>query len=204
MNKIRKAIIPVAGFGTRFLPATKAQPKEMLPIVDKPTIQYIVEAAVASGIKEIIIVTSGNKRAVEDHFDKSSELEKWLAKVKKTSALNELRAIPRMANFIYIRQKGPAGNGTPILNSQSLIGNEPFAVFWGDEFFTGKVPWIKQMVEVYEKYQDPVVALVKVTKEETKRYGIFAGPEVEKNVIQVNSIMEKPGPQKAKSNLAMA
>src|SRR3989339_1535787 len=149
MQKVRKAVIPVAGFGTRFLPATKAQPKEMLPVVDKPTIQYIVEAAVKSGITEIIIVTSGNKRAVEDHFDRSPELEKWLQKVGKTAQLKQLRVIPRLANFIYIRQKGGYGNGTPILNAEPLIGDEPFGVFWGDEFFRGKKSWIKQMVEVY-------------------------------------------------------
>lgn len=199
---IRKAIIPVAGYGTRFLPATKAQPKEMLPIVDKPVIQYIVEAAVEAGIKDIIIVTSSNKRAVEDHFDRSPELEKWLAKSKRDNLLKELRWIPRMANFVYIRQKGHPGNGTPVLNAKSLIGNEPFAVFYGDEFFTGKTNWVKQLIKVYEKYQDPVVALTPVTKEETKRYGIFAGTEVEKNVFQINSIVEKPGPKKAKSNLA--
>ncbi|HAH04752.1 TPA: UTP--glucose-1-phosphate uridylyltransferase [Candidatus Komeilibacteria bacterium] len=201
MTKITKAVIPVAGFGTRFLPASKSQPKEMLPIVDKPTIQFIVEALVEAGITQIIIVTSGNKRAVEDHFDRSPELEKWLEKAKKTDLLKELRAIPRLANFIYIRQKGPVGNGTPVLNAKSLIGNEPFIVCYGDEFYTGKPNWIKQMISVYQKYQDPVVALVKVTKEDTKRYGIFSGPEVERNIYQINSIMEKPGPQKAKSNL---
>ncbi len=203
MQKIRKAIIPVAGFGTRFLPATKAQPKEMLPIVDKPAIQYIVEAAAQSGITEIIIVTSGNKRAVEDHFDRSPELEKWLAKVKKNSLLKELRVIPRMANFVYIRQKGGYGNGTPVLNAKPLIGDEPFAVFWGDEFFVSKKPWVKQMIEVYEKYQDPVLSLVKTDKEGQGRYGIIDGPEVEKRVYQINNITEKPGAQKAKSNLAV-
>ena len=202
MTKIRKAVIPVAGFGTRFLPASKSQPKEMLPIVDKPTIQFIVEALVEADITEIIIVTSGNKRAVEDHFDRTPELEKWLEKTGKTKILKELRAIPRMANFVYIRQKGPMGNGTPILNSKSLIGDEPFIVCYGDEFYTGKPNWIKQMIDVYEKYQDPVVSLIKVTKEETNRYGIFSGPQVEKDVYQINHIAEKPGPEKAKSNLA--
>jgi len=203
MQPIRKAVIPVAGFGTRFLPATKAQPKEMLPIVDKPAIQYIVEAAVKSGITEIIIVTSGNKRAVEDHFDRSPELEKWLAKVKKTKLLKELRVIPRMANFVYIRQKGGYGNGTPVLNAKPLIGNEPFAVFWGDEFFTGEKPWIRQMIEVYEKYQDPVLSLVRVPKSQVNRYGIIEGPRVAKNVYQIDKITEKPNPAKAKSNLAV-
>ncbi len=207
MQKIRKAIIPVAGFGTRFLPATKAQPKEMLPVVDKPTIQYVVEACARAGITEIIIVTSGNKRAVEDHFDKTPELEKWLAKSKKTQLLKELQNIPRLANFIYIRQKGGYGNGTPVLNAQPLIGNEPFAVFWGDEFFIpnkkGDKSWIKQMIEVYEKYQDPVLSVIEVAKEDTRRYGIIDGIQVEKNVYQVKGFAEKPGPAKAKSNLAL-
>jgi len=225
MTKIRKAIIPVAGFGTRFLPVTKAQPKEMLPIVDKPAIQYIVEACVKAGLKEIIIVTSGNKRAVEDHFDRSPELEKWLAKAKKPSLLKELRAIPRLANFIYIRQKGGYGNGTPVLNAEPLIGNEPFAVFWGDEFFTPRPldyarsatssrpsgrgsgqahkNWVQQMIETYEKYRDPVRSVIEVAKEDTKRYGIVDGVRVEKNVYQVKGFEEKPGPKKAKSNLAL-
>lgn len=202
MQKVRKAIIPAAGFGTRFLPATKSQPKEMLPIIDKPVIQYIVEAAVIAGITEIIIVTSSNKRSVEDHFDRSPELEKWLAKAKKTVQLNQLRYIPRMANFVYIRQKGGYGNGVPVLNAEHLIGNEPFAVFYGDEFYTGSPNWVQQMIRVYEKYQDPVVALTTVTKEETKRYGIFAGPKVEEKTYQISSIMEKPGPKKAKSRFA--
>lgn len=203
MNKIRKAIIPVAGYGTRFLPATKAQPKEMLPVVDKPTIQYIVEACAAAGISDIIIVTSGNKRAVEDHFDRTPELEKWLEKSKKYDLLKEVRAIPRMANFIYIRQKGGYGNGTPVLNAEPLIGNEPFAVFWGDEFFISPKPWIKQMIEVYEKYQNPVLAVMETDAVGQGRYGIIDGPKIEKNVYQIKNIVEKPGPKKAKSNLAI-
>ncbi|MDP2586280.1 MAG: UTP--glucose-1-phosphate uridylyltransferase GalU [Candidatus Komeilibacteria bacterium] len=207
MSKIRKAIIPVAGFGTRFLPATKAQPKEMLPVVDKPTIQYIVEACAEAGITEIIFVTSGNKRAVEDHFDRSPELEKWVEKSTNPQLLKELRSIPRLANFVYIRQKGGYGNGTPVLNAEQLIGNEPFAVFWGDEFFIpqtkGGKSWIKQMIEVYEKYQNPVLSVIEVSKEDTKRYGIIDGQRVEKNVYKVKDFTEKPGPAKAKSNLAL-
>ncbi|MCX6785271.1 MAG: UTP--glucose-1-phosphate uridylyltransferase GalU [Candidatus Komeilibacteria bacterium] len=203
MTKIRKAIIPVAGYGTRFLPATKCQPKEMLPVVDKPTIQYIVEACAEAGLTEIIIVTSGNKRAVEDHFDRTPELEKWLEKSGKLELLEELRAIPRLANFVYIRQKGGYGNGTPVLNAEPLIGNEPFAVFWGDEFFVGKKNWIKQMIEVYEKYQEPVLAAVEVSKEETERYGIIDGELINKNIYRVRGFEEKPGPAKAKSNLAL-
>ncbi|PIT90756.1 MAG: UTP--glucose-1-phosphate uridylyltransferase [Candidatus Komeilibacteria bacterium CG10_big_fil_rev_8_21_14_0_10_41_13] len=203
-HKITKAVIPVAGFGTRFLPATKAQPKEMLPIIDKPTVQYIVEAAAKAGIKEIVMVTSANKRAVEDHFDRSPELEKWLAKAGKTSLLKQVRLIPRMADFIYIRQKGGYGNGIPVLNAKNLMHNEPFIMCYGDEFFVsqpGQPNWIEQMIKVYEKYNDPVVALIQVTKEETKRYGIFSGPQVDKNIYEINHIEEKPGPAKAKSNL---
>jgi len=203
MQKIRKAIIPVAGFGTRFLPATKSQPKEMLPILDKPTVQYIVEAAVKAGIKEIILVTSANKRAVEDHFDRSPELEKWLAKAKKTDLLKSIRIIPRMADFIYIRQKGGYGNGIPVLNCKHLINNnEPFVMCYGDEFFDGSPNWIEKMIKVYEKYGDPVVSLIEVSKEDTSRYGICSGPEVEKDIFQINHIAEKPGPKKAKSTLA--
>jgi len=130
-------------------------------------------------------------------------LEKWLAKVKKTKLLKELRVIPRMANFVYIRQKGGYGNGTPVLNAKPLIGNEPFAVFWGDEFFTGQKPWIRQMIEVYEKYQDPVLSLVRVPKSQVNRYGIIEGPRVAKNIYQIDKITEKPSPAKAKSNLAV-
>ena len=207
MQKIRKAVIPVAGYGTRFLPATKAQPKEMLPVVDKPTIQYIVEACANAGITDIIIVTSGNKRAVEDHFDRTPELEKWLEKTKKPELLKELRDIPRLANFIYIRQKGGYGNGTPVMNAEPLIGDEPFAVFWGDEFFynenKNKKTWVKQMIEAYEKYQDPILSVIEVDKEGTKRYGIVEGQETEKNIFQISEIMEKPGPEKTDSRLGV-
>ncbi|MBU1037104.1 UTP--glucose-1-phosphate uridylyltransferase GalU [Patescibacteria group bacterium] len=203
MKEIRKAVIPVAGFGTRFLPATKAQPKEMLPIVDKPAIQYIVEGCVAAGIKDIIIVTSSNKRAVEDHFDYSSELEKWLIKQKKIKQLQEIRRIAKLANFIYIRQKGHLGNGTPVLNAEAIIGNEPFAVFWGDEFYQGKTSWIKQMIKVYQKYHDPVLAVTKTDAEGQKRYGIIDGLEVEKNIYQIKRVVEKPGPKLAPSKLAI-
>src|SRR3989337_4398949 len=144
--RIRKAVIPAAGYGTRFLPMTKASPKEMLPIIDKPIIQYVVEEAVASGIEDIIIVTGSNKRAIEDHFDHSLELENYLEKAGKLEQLEEIRKIARMANFIYMRQKGPYGNGTPILNAEPAIGNEPFAVLWGDEFIHAEQPRLKQII----------------------------------------------------------
>lgn len=202
MKKVRKCIIPVAGYGTRFLPATKALPKEMLPILDKPVVQYIVEEAVASGIEDIIIVTGQNKRAVEDHFDFHPELEEHLKKSKKPVRLQQIRSIAKLANFIYIRQKGPYGNGTPILNAKQLIGSEPFAVLWGDEIMISKKPRLKQMIEVYEKYTDPVLCVIKTDKAGTKKYGMVEGKEIEKNVFQVNALKEKPGFRRTKSRLA--
>lgn len=200
--KIRKLIIPVAGFGTRFLPVTKALPKEMMPILDKPVVQYIVEEAVTSGIEDIILVTGQNKRAVEDHFDYHPELESWLIKNKKREQLEQIRKIAQLANFIYIRQKGPYGNGTPILNARHLIGDEPFAVAWGDDLFISRVPRLRQMMEVYKKYQDPVLSAVEVSAAETKKYGMIEGVEVEKGIVQIQRLKEKPGPGKTRSRLA--
>jgi len=200
--KIKKLIIPVAGYGTRFLPVTKALPKEMLPILDKPLVQYIVEEAVASGIEDIILVTGQNKRAVEDHFDYHPELEEWLKKTRKLEQLHTIRKIAQLANFIYIRQKGPYGNGTPVLNARHMIGDEPFAVAWGDDLFSCQVPRLRQMIEVYEKYQDPVLSAVHVTAEDTRRYGIIEGLEVEKGVFQIKRLKEKPGPKGTASRLA--
>ncbi len=200
-QKIRKAIIPVAGFGTRFLPVTKALPKEMLPIVDKPVLQYVVEEAVASGITDIIIVTNQNKRAAEDHFDVNAELENWLKVAGKTKELEEVRKIAELAHFVYIRQKGPYGNGTPILNARHLIGDEPFAVLWGDEVFMGKTPRLKQLMNVYERYTDPVLTAYNVDAEGTKRYGIIEGKNIDRGIYQVRAVLEKPGP-KIRSRLA--
>ncbi len=200
---VRKVIIPVAGFGTRFLPATKAMPKEMLPIIDKPVIQYVVEEAVASGITDVILVTSGTKRAVEDHFDDNETLEAWLKKTGKNDVLKMIKRIGKLANFIYVRQKGPYGNATPVLNAAHLIGNEPFAVVWGDDVYTGKIPRLKQMIDVYEKYHDPVLGVIKVTPPETKRYGIIdPGVKVEPRVYQIKNVVEKPGPDNTPSLLA--
>jgi UTP--glucose-1-phosphate uridylyltransferase len=203
MSTIRKLVIPVAGLGTRFLPATKAQPKEMLPVVDKPIIQYVVEQAVASGITDIIMVTGPSKRAVEDHFSPNYELINWLKKQGKKEVAEEVKKIADMANFIFIRQKGPYGNGTPVLCAKDIIGDEPFAVMWGDEFFyTEKKPQLKQLMDVFEKYQDPVLTAYKVSSEDTKKYGIIDGLQIEKNVVQVKNLVEKPGPDKAPSHLA--
>ena len=202
-QKIRKLVIPVAGLGTRFLPATKAQPKEMLPVVDKPIIQYVVEDAVRAGITDIIMVTGPSKRAVEDHFSPNYELVNWLKKQKKNDVAEEVKKIADMANFIFIRQKGPYGNGTPVLCAKDIIGDEPFAVMWGDEFFyTPKKSHLSQLMEVYEKYGDPVLTAYKVSKEDTKKYGILDAFEVEKSVVQVRGLVEKPGPEKAPSLLA--
>lgn len=200
---VRKVVIPVAGYGTRFLPATKAMPKEMLPIIDKPVIQYVVEEAVASGITDIILVTSHAKRAVEDHFDESPLLEMWLKSQDKKHAYEEIRRIAKLANFIYVRQKGPYGNATPVLNAAHLIGDEPFAVVFGDDVYTGKTPRLRQMMDVFDKYQDPVLGVIKVDRSETKRYGVVdPSAQVEKRVYQCRDVVEKPTPAEAPSCLA--
>ncbi|NMB83782.1 UTP--glucose-1-phosphate uridylyltransferase [Candidatus Roizmanbacteria bacterium] len=204
MKKITKVIIPAAGFGTRFLPQTKAMPKEMLPIVDKPVIQYVVEEAVNSGIKNIIIITGANKRAIEDHFDSPNEdLVKNLKQGNKVDFLNELEKISSMANFIYIRQKGPYGNGTPVLSAEPVIEDEPFAVLWGDEFIYSSPPRLAQMIGVYEKYGGVVISGVRIEKkEDLKRYGIADLELIEKNIYKIKQIVEKPDPEKAPSNIA--
>jgi len=203
-KKITKVVIPAAGFGTRFLPQTKAMPKEMLPVVDKPVIQYVVEEAVHSGVESIIIVTGANKRAIEDHFDVPNEdLVKNLMNGKKEHILKELRRISEMANFVYVRQKGPYGNGTPILAVEPIIEDEPFAVLWGDEFIHSNPPRLKQMINVHEKYGGVVISGVKIEhKEDLKRYGIAELEHVEGNVHKIKRIVEKPEPDKAPSDIA--
>jgi len=202
--KIRKAVIPAAGYGTRFLPMTKASPKEMMPIIDKPIIQYVVEEAVASGIEDIIIVTGYNKRAIEDHFDHGMELENYLEKCGNLEQLEEIRKIARMANFIYIRQKGPYGNGTPVMNCEPLIGKEPFAVLWGDEFIYAKPPRLKQMIDAFAKYKDIMLSGYPVENESYySKYGIAKTKKVEDRIYEVEDIIEKPGPDNPPSNLAI-
>jgi UTP--glucose-1-phosphate uridylyltransferase len=202
-KKIRKAVIPVAGLGTRFLPATKAQPKEMLPVVDKPIIQYVVEEAAASGIEDVIIVTGWQKRSIEDHFDYPFELEKRLAETGKIEELEELKRISNLANFIYIRQRGTYGNGTPVLNAKHLIGDEPFVVLWGDEFIHSDPPRLKQMIEVYKEYGGSVISAVRIPeKDHLSRYGIADVTKVRNGVYTINTIVEKPEPDAAPSNLA--
>ncbi|OGE30741.1 UTP--glucose-1-phosphate uridylyltransferase [Candidatus Daviesbacteria bacterium RIFCSPHIGHO2_02_FULL_36_13] len=203
-KKITKALIPAAGFGTRFLPQTKAMPKEMLPIVDKPVIQYVVEEIVNSGIENIIIVTGSTKRAIEDHFDEPNEdLVQNLKNGNKAKALEQIEHISNMANFIYVRQKGPYGNGTPVLAGEAVIEDEPFAVIWGDEFILAEPPRLKQMIDVYEKYGGMVISGVKIEKkEDLKRYGIAELEPVEGNVFKIKRIVEKPDPDNAPSDIA--
>lgn len=204
-KKVTKAVIPAAGFGTRFLPQTKAMPKEMLPVVDKPVIQYVVEECVASGIEDIIIVTGYHKRSIEDHFDAPSmDLVEALKMggEKKKSLLEETKRISEMANFIYIRQKGGLGNATPVKNARKIIGDEPFAVVWGDEFIYSNPPRLKQCLDVFEKYGDPVISGIEVDKENVSRYGIADLEKVEGNVYKIKKIVEKPDPKNAPSNIA--
>ncbi|MBW4081597.1 UTP--glucose-1-phosphate uridylyltransferase GalU [Paenibacillus sp. S150] len=201
--KIRKAIIPAAGLGTRFLPATKAMPKEMLPIVDKPTIQYIVEEAVASGIEDIIIVTGKGKRAIEDHFDNSFELEFNLAEKQKWELLESVRKSSEMADIHYIRQKEPRGLGHAIWCARKFIGNEPFAVLLGDDIVEADKPCLKQMIEIYEQYKSSIVGVQQVPWEEVSRYGLVDGSVLADRVYKANRLVEKPKREDAPSNLAI-
>lgn len=203
MAKIRKVVIPAAGFGTRFLPQTKAMPKEMLPIVDKPVIQYVVEEAVASGVEDIIIVTGWHKRTIEDHFDYPFELIARLAEAGKEEQIEEVKRVAEMANFIYVRQKGPLGNATPVLSARHVIGDEPFAVMWGDEFIHATPPRLKQMMDVFERYNHPVISGIKIeNREDVGRYGIAQLKHIEGNVSQILKIVEKPDPREAPSDIA--
>lgn len=203
--RVRKAIIPAAGLGTRFLPATKAQPKEMLPIVDKPTIQYIVEEAVASGIEDIIIVTGRGKRAIEDHFDKSYELEETLANKEKWALLEEVRRISNLVDIHYIRQKEPKGLGHAIYCARTFVGNEPFAVMLGDDIVQSEVPSLLQLRTVFEKYQSPVIGVQEVLPQDVSKYGIigYDSASIEDGVYEVHGLVEKPSMEKAPSNSAI-
>jgi len=200
---IKKAILPVAGLGTRFLPATKAQPKEMLPLIDKPIIQYLVEEAVNSGIKDIIFVTGRGKRAIEDHFDYAPELENNLLLKNKKEAFQEVRKISEMANFVYVRQKTPRGDGDALLSANYLINNEPFAVLFGDDIVDAKTPCLLQMINVFEKYRDCVIALEEVPLKETKHYGVVKAIKISDDVYEIKDIVEKPDLQKSPSNLVI-
>ncbi|MEI6499094.1 MAG: UTP--glucose-1-phosphate uridylyltransferase [bacterium] len=204
MQKIRKAVIPAAGYGTRFLPETKAMPKEMLPIVDKPVIQYVVEELVEAGIEQIIIVTGWHKRAIEDHFDRHLELEYKLAESGKTAQLDQIRNLSSMAEFVYVRQKEQRGNGDAILTAKNIIGDEPFVVCWGDDFILAKPSRVSQLISAYNTYGGNILAGVKTDNpEDTLKYGFVKGPEVADGVIRVDELIEKPGVDKKPSNLAV-
>jgi UTP--glucose-1-phosphate uridylyltransferase len=202
--KVRKAVIPAAGLGTRFLPATKAQPKEMLPIVDKPTLQYIVEEAIESGIEEILIIIGRNKSSIENHFDRSVELELELEKSGKFDLLEEVRRISDMANIHYVRQKEPKGLGHAIHCAKSFIGNEPFAVLLGDDIvYNGDMPCLKQLIKTYDKYKTTILGVQEVSDADVSKYGIVDGKMIEDNIYTVNDLVEKPSIEDAPSNVAI-
>lgn len=203
--KVRKAVIPAAGLGTRFLPATKATPKEMLPIVDKPTLQYIVEEAVESGIEEILIITGRNKTSIEDHFDKSVELEMELEKKGKEDLLKIVRDVSDLVTIHYIRQKEPKGLGHAIHCAKSFVGNEPFAVMLGDDIVengNGK-PCLKQMIEMHDQFKTSILGVQEIPKENTDKYGIVDGSKIEDRVYRVKDLVEKPAVDEAPSNIAI-
>ncbi len=202
-KKIKKAVIPAAGLGTRFLPATKAQPKEMLPIVDKPTLQYIIEEAVESGIEEILIITGKNKKSIEDHFDKSVELELELEQKGKKDLLEIVQNISKMINIYYIRQKEPRGLGDAIYCARSFIGDEPFAVMLGDDIVDNEVPCLKQLMSAYEEYRTTILGVQSVPEEDTNKYGIIAAKHIENRVYKVKDLVEKPELGKQPSNMAI-
>lgn len=193
--RIRKAVIPVAGFGTRFLPQTKAMPKEMLPIVDKPVVQYVVEELVEAGIEQIILVTGWHKRAIEDHFDRHFELEAKLEKASKEKELAEVRRLPELAQFIYVRQKETRGNGDAVLAAEAVVGDEPFLVCWGDEIIGGSPSRATQMLAAFEKYQATIIPAFKVDydPDAPKKYGYIGGEEISDGIMKVNKVVEKPG-----------
>ncbi len=203
-KKIRKAIIPAAGLGTRFLPATKAQPKEMLPIVDKPTLQYIIEECVASGIEEILIITGRNKKSIEDHFDRSVELELELEKAGKEELLDMVNEISNLVNIYFIRQKEPKGLGHAIHCAKTFVGNEPFAVLLGDDIvYNENKPCLKQLIECYEEYNTSILGVQTVEKENVNKYGIVDGLHIENRVFKVKNLVEKPAIDEAPSNVAI-
>ena len=202
--RVRKGVFPAAGLGTRFLPATKAQPKEMLPLVDKPMIQYVVEEAVASGLAEIIIVTGRGKRAIEDHFDAAFELEYFLQDRGKMEELAQIKTISELASVSYVRQKEPLGLGHAILCARTLVGDEPFGVFLGDDIIGGAdTPCMKQLLDVFDRYDGPVIAVERVPRDRIHQYGVIAGRNVGDNVWQIDDLVEKPRADEAPSDLAI-
>ncbi|HUJ18284.1 MAG TPA: UTP--glucose-1-phosphate uridylyltransferase GalU [Nitrospirota bacterium] len=200
---ITKAVFPAAGLGTRFLPATKASPKEMLPLVDKPLIQYVVEEAVASGIEEIVLVTGRGKRAIEDHFDVAFELEEDLKAKGKHKLLSEVQRIANLVTFCYIRQKKALGLGHAVLTTKRVVGDDPFAVLLGDDIIDSGVPVLSQMIKVYQRYPSTILAIQKVPRNQTHQYGIIDGSRIEDGLYLVKDLVEKPAPAEAPSNLAI-
>ncbi len=201
--RIRKAVIPAAGLGVRFLPATKAQPKEMLPIVDKPTIQYIIEEAVASGIDDILIITGRHKKAIEDHFDKFPSLEAHLRSKGKEDLLDMVMGIGEMADICYVRQKEPRGLGHAVYCARKFVGNEPFAVLLGDDIVRNETPCLKQLIDLYEDTGASVVGVQEVPGTEVSKYGILDASEMREGIYKINDLVEKPAPEKAPSRLAI-
>jgi UTP--glucose-1-phosphate uridylyltransferase len=203
MTKVRKAVIPAAGLGTRFLPATKSQPKEMVPVIDKPTIQYVVEEAVGAGITDILVITGRGKRAIEDHFDRNFELEFYLEEGKKHEELEQVQAISEMADIHYIRQRDPLGLGHAVSVARQHVGSEPFAVLLGDDIMVDDSRLLRSMLDVYERYGRSVVAVLEVAREDIRNYGCVTPETMEENLVRVRSIVEKPKPEDAPSNLAV-
>ncbi len=203
MTDIRKAVIPVAGFGTRLLPATKAQPKEMLPIVDKPAVQYVVEEAVQSGIENLLFVTGRGKRAIEDYFDYAVELERELEAKNKTELLNIVRNISEMVSIYYVRQKVAKGLGDAIWHAKGFISNEPFGVLLADDIIDSDVPVLKQMIDVYKEHPGIILAVMEVPMQDTKLYGVIEGKKIADGLYQVKDLVEKPHPMEAPSNIAI-
>lgn len=203
MTKVRKAVIPAAGLGTRFLPATKSQPKEMVPVIDKPTIQYVVEEAVRAGITDILIITGRGKRAIEDHFDRNFELEFYLEQGKKDDLLEQVQSVSEMADMHYIRQRDPLGLGHAISVARQHVGSEPFAVLLGDDIMVDDARLLRSMLDVYERYGRSVVAVMEVPRDDISAYGCVAAEDVEENLVRIRAIVEKPNPEEAPSNLAV-
>ncbi|HEY0400331.1 MAG TPA: UTP--glucose-1-phosphate uridylyltransferase GalU [Acidimicrobiia bacterium] len=203
MTKVRKAVIPAAGLGTRFLPATKSQPKEMVPVIDKPTIQYVVEEAVGAGITDILVITGRGKRAIEDHFDRNFELEFYLEEGQKHEELQQLQAISEMADIHYIRQRDPLGLGHAVSVARQHVGSEPFAVLLGDDIMVDDSRLLRSMLGCYERYGRSVVAVLEVAREDIKNYGCISPEAVEEDLVRIRAIVEKPKPEDAPSNLAV-
>lgn len=198
-----KAVIPAAGFGTRFLPATKSQPKEMLPVYDKPIIQYTIEEAVKSGIDDILIITGRNKSSIEDHFDKSYELEQALQKAGKDRVLNEIRKVTDLADVCYVRQKNQNGLGDAILCAEKHIGDNPFAVLLGDTITKSKIPCTRQLIDVFNRYEEPTISIKPISNDKLNKYGVVDGSQIEHNIYKINRLVEKPKINEVPSNLAM-